>query len=179
MPTGTRKVPSDFTLPSCKPLQIGFRVQDDRLWKRRWIVSSEGLTPRGNALTESAELTAPDGVPWIAYIEGLPAEPQHGLLRRTVMPGRRLRFDSRTESRLSLHLPAGSPFLRQGRLMELLRASRPLVEPEAPPVEATWMEVWQQGAARWRARLARHLDDMRHAVAEAIETMLHGHRVRF
>jgi hypothetical protein len=41
------------------------------------------------------------------------------------------------------------------------------------------MEAWRQRAVRWRARHARHLDDMRHAVAEAIETMLHGHRVRF
>jgi hypothetical protein len=148
------------------------------LWKRRWIVSSEGLMPKGNALTPSAELTAPNGVPWIAYIEGLPAVPQHGLLKRTVLPGRRLRFDSGTESRLSPDLPAGSPFLREARLLELLRSSRPLAESEPLPAAEPWLEQWRPRVARWRGRLSRSLDELRHALAAGIEAILHGHRVR-
>lgn len=142
-------------------------------------MTDHGLTPRGNALTPEMELTAPNGVEWIAYIEGVPAQPAGRLLRRTVLPGRRLRFDSADESRLSPELPAGSPFLREPRLLALLLASRPLPEPE-PAVVAT--EPWRKRWMRYRddlRSLARRAGEAAHAFALAVEAFAHGHRVRF
>jgi len=76
--------------------------------------------PRGNPLTESMPFTDGDGVCWLAYIEGVPATPRPRLWSQTVLPGRRLRFDSATESRVTSRLPAGSPFLVDARLQSLL-----------------------------------------------------------
>ncbi|MGH2709463.1 MAG: hypothetical protein ACRDJK_14380, partial [Actinomycetota bacterium] len=57
--------------------------------------------PRGNALTESMPLLASDGIRWLAYIEGVPPDPPRWLWRQAVLPGRRLRFDSANESRVT------------------------------------------------------------------------------
>ncbi len=87
--------------------------------------------PRGNALTESMPLLASDGMRWLAYIEGVPADPPRRLWRQVVLPGRRLRFDSANESRATIHFPAGSPFLADARLQSLLDEAQ-LVLPPAP-----------------------------------------------
>jgi len=67
-----------------------------------------------------------DGVCWLAYIEGVPAAPSPRLWSQTVLPGRRLRFDSATESRVTTRLPAGSPFLADARLQSLLHEAGPV-----------------------------------------------------
>lgn len=82
--------------------------------------------PRGNPLTESMPFTDGDGVCWLAYIEGVPATPRPRLWSQTVLPGRRLRFDSPTESRVTRRLPAGSPFLADARLQSLLDEAQPV-----------------------------------------------------
>jgi hypothetical protein len=88
--------------------------------------------PRGNVLTESMPFPASDGVRWLAYIEGVPSDPPARLWRRVVLPGRRLRFDSANESRVTSHLPAGSPFLSDARLRSLLGEAQ-LSPPPASP----------------------------------------------
>lgn len=89
--------------------------------------------PRGNPLTEGMNLTTRDGVRWTAYIDGYSPRRPRRLLAQTVLPGRRLRFDSASESRLSPELPAGSPFLNERRLLALLARSPLLSEQEPSP----------------------------------------------
>jgi hypothetical protein len=84
------------------------------------------LYPRGNPLTESMPFTARDGTCWLAYIEGIPLDPALRWRHQAVLPGRCLRFDSATESRVSTQLPAGSPFLTDARLQDLLDAAQPV-----------------------------------------------------
>ena len=72
-------------------------------------MSPISLYPRGNVLTEPMPFTARDGSPWLAYIEGI-AEPRAHSPEEPALPGRRLRFDSLTESRGTPVLPPGSPF---------------------------------------------------------------------
>jgi hypothetical protein len=68
---------------------------------------------------------ADNKVRWLAYVEGYPRTPPRRLLRQTLLPGRRLRFDSAVESRVIEPLPAGSPFPSDTRLRDLLgRAQR-------------------------------------------------------
>ena len=82
--------------------------------------------PRGNPLTESMPFTDGNGVCWLAYIEGVPPARRPQLWSQTVLPGRRLRFDSATESRVTADLPAGSPFLADARLQSLLDEAEPI-----------------------------------------------------
>ena len=82
--------------------------------------------PLGLPLTESMEHTATDGTCWLAYIEGIPSPPQRRWRRQTLLPGRRLRFDSVSGSRTITPVPAGAPFLTEGRLQELLDRATPL-----------------------------------------------------
>ena len=84
-------------------------------------------------MTPSMELAGPDGVAWSAYIEGVPPVPERRWLPQTMLPGRRLRFDSEKESRVTATIPAGSPFLSERRLLVLLAdsASLPRQEPGA------------------------------------------------
>jgi hypothetical protein len=143
------------------------------------------LLPRGNALTEVMELTARDGGHWVAYIEGFPSVHARRLFPQTVLPGRRLRFDSAAESRVSGEVPAGSPFLSERRLLALLAASPvlPLVEtaPAAPSRVARWRTAWhaasRQGRAAW-SRGRRLSADAMEAVSPFVDALLHGHRVR-
>lgn len=71
------------------------------------------------------------GVGWLAYIEGVPTDRRPRLQGRTTLPGRRLRFDSATESRMTTQVPAGSPFLSDARLQSLLDDAQPV--PPPPP----------------------------------------------
>lgn len=104
---------------------------------RKWSppVSLTPFYPRGNPLTESMPFLASDGVYWLAYIEGVPSDPPPRLWRQVVLPGRRLRFDSANESRVTSHLPAGSPFLTDGRLQSLLDEAQLVPSPAPSP---TW-----------------------------------------
>ncbi len=91
------------------------------------------LCPRGNPLTESMPFSDRDGTSWLAYIEGVPGPPSY-VQDRAILPGRRLRFDSAAESRVTGELPAGSPFLSEARLQALLDQAELI----APPPTATW-----------------------------------------
>jgi hypothetical protein len=146
-------------------------------------MSDDSLIPRGNPLTEVMELTARDGGRWVAYIDGLPPAHFRRLLPRTVLPGRRLRFDSATESRVNPELPAGSPFLTKPRLLGLLGGSRLLAAAEPSPPSRTLRRRW-----RWQARIARGrvlrargfraVAEVAHSAHLAVETLRYGHRVR-
>jgi hypothetical protein len=87
--------------------------------------------PQSNPLTESTPFTDADGVCWLAYIEGVPPGRSPRRRGRVTLPGRRLRFDSATESRTTPHVPAGSPFLVDEHLRRLLDAAQPV--PPPPP----------------------------------------------
>jgi hypothetical protein len=93
-------------------------------------VSPTAFYPRGNALTESMPFTDRGGARWLAYIEGLPPAPIPLLWKQAVLPGRRLRFDSEAVSRVTAHVPAGSPFLADARLQSLLDEAE-LLPPDA------------------------------------------------
>jgi len=95
-------------------------------------MSNSPLLPRGTPLTPTMELTTPNGVQWVVYIEGVPPVRRWRLLSQTLLPGRRMRFDSAGETRVTPTVPAGSPFLSERRLLALLTAATPL-PPEQPP----------------------------------------------
>jgi hypothetical protein len=137
-------------------------------------MSHESLIPRGNPLTEVMELTASDGVSWVAYIDGLPPARARRLLERTVLPGRRLRFDSAMESRVSLELPAGSPFLAERRLLGLLGGSRLLPEVEPPPPSSAILrrQRWQATVAHIRALRARGCRAVAGATHPAVDALV-------
>jgi hypothetical protein len=136
------------------------------------------LIPRGNPLTEVMELTARDGQRWVAYVDGLPPlEGPRPLLKQTILPRRRLRFDSATESRVNPELPAGAPFLTEGRLLGLLGLSRILsaVEPPPPsrarPRRRRWISRISYRRAL-QARGRRAIADAAHATRLAVEALL-------
>ena len=155
-------------------------------------MKQQSFYPRGNALTETMPFTDPDGVRWLVYIEGVPPDPQRRRWGQTVLPGRRLRFDSATESRTSIHVPAGSPYLTEERLQGLLdqthsvllagpksRAAAPLA-PLPPASESGARGEQPVGAAseasRWRWRWAsdrapRLLDRLKQFVSAAVGAM--------
>jgi hypothetical protein len=138
--------------------------------------------------------TALDGENWLAYVEGMPADPPPRWRHRAVIPGRRLRFDSAFDSRVSSVLPAGSPFLPEALLRELLEAAEPLPPPVHPTrrrdnthsrsksvtrwatqarnqvrsTAADWAERWREGAGQRQAlrdRGRQLMSDAYHAVA--------------
>jgi hypothetical protein len=104
-------------------------------------------------------LTTADGVRWIAYVEGFPRESLR-FRNRTMLPGRRLRFDSASGSWISLIVPAGAPFLSQGQLTELLRRAQPFPPPFIPPrvprhvLFWRWMVERMVRGVRWGFALA-------------------------
>ncbi len=111
------------------------------------------LLPRGIPLTEQMPFTGRDGTPWIAYIEGAPPEYPWGMWYRTMLPGRRLRFDSHAESRAAPTVPAGAPFLSESRLQLLLESAQPV--PPPPPLPRTRYKPWRRNVlVRWFSRAA-------------------------
>lgn len=94
-----------------------------------------------------------DGVSWLAYIEGVPSAARWQRSRAS-LPGRRLRFDSTTDSRATIRLPAGSPFLADERLQSLLDEAASL-----PPVTwatrspASGASMLDHPAIEWAARV--------------------------
>ena len=134
------------------------------------------MRPRGNPLTESMPFTDGGGVGWLAYIEGVPADRPPRLQGRTTLPGRRLRFDSATESRMTTQVPAGSPFLSDARLQSLLADAQPVPPPplrrrssdarvRRHPVIAWARKVGELGAVLAdRSRPLRRAKDPRYAL---------------
>ena len=96
-------------------------------------MSLPSLCPRGNALTESMPFADREGIAWLAYIEGIASAEGH-LPGNGRLPGRRLRFDSETDSRVTSELPAGAPFLSDERLQALLDRAQAVTA----PTTATW-----------------------------------------
>ena len=130
-------------------------------------MSSSALLPRGTALTPVMELTGPNGVQWVAYVEGVPPVRRWRLLRETVLPGRRMRFDSADESRVSSTVPAGSPFLTERRLQALVAGAKSLPPAQSEPLSgalprrrpwgllpagsSAWASAWDTAAGMGRA----------------------------
>ena len=124
-------------------------------------MSPISLYPRGNVLTEPMPFTARDGSPWLAYIEGI-AEPRARSPEEPTLPGRRLRFDSLTESRATPVLPPGSPFLSDVQLHELLDRAQVIPPPSTATwhprhflINDEWYRFWQETAGQRRAFLER------------------------
>src|SRR5688572_8092350 len=113
--------------------------------------------PQGVPLTDSMELSDRNGTPWLAYIEGIPRPPARFWKPQSGFPGRRLRFDSATDSRVVTPVPAGSPFLGEARLQELLDRSEslhavialapPPAGPERPLLELAGRPAWRAAAS--------------------------------
>jgi hypothetical protein len=124
---------------------------------RKWSppVSLIPFYPRGNPLTESMPFLASDGAHWLAYIEGVPSDPPPWPWRQVVLPGRRLRFDSANESRVTSRLPAGSPFLTDGRLQSLLDEAQLVPPPAASPSSRSRDFIFlRQPVIEWVTRVA-------------------------
>ncbi len=173
-------------LGSSCPRQIGREArargafaarQVNLVLEARWIMSADSLVPRGNPLTEVMELTGPQG-PWVAYIDGLPPARPARFFPRTVLPRRRLRFDSLAESRANPTLPAGSPFLSERRLLDLLAASSRLPEVEACPPSPALLRRRRREAriAAAGALFARGRRAVAHGTQLALNLLLYGHR---
>jgi len=158
------------------------------------------LYERGNPLTQSMRFTDRDGAVWLAYVEGAEPAPTSRLRKPTALPGRRLRFDSATESRFTTSVPAGSPWLAEARLQTLLDQARP-DQPPAATAEARaagdWVVEWPLRAAksgqevvaggyrRWqegapqRKALGRRVIDLASEAAESVHgitDVILGHR---
>ena len=119
-------------------------------------MSPTAFYPRGNPLTESMPFTDRDGVRWLAYIEGVPPAPNPLLWSQAVLPGRRLRFDSAAESRVTAHLPAGSPFLADARLQSLLDEAE-LIPPSASATSSRsgHASILEHPAIAWATRAGK------------------------
>jgi hypothetical protein len=83
------------------------------------------------------DFTARDGTGWCAYIEAVPGTDRG----RSLLPARRLRFDSALESRAVSPVPAGAPFFSDSRLRALLDRSLPVVSFAGEPARG---DGWQQ-----------------------------------
>jgi hypothetical protein len=113
----------------------------------------------GVPLTDAMDLVGREGIHWLVYIEAIPLPPARFWSRGTGFPGRRLRFDSAADSRVVSSVPAGSPFLADSRLQDLLDRSSSLntvlaVAPVTVPA-APWR--WSVEVVRllaWITRLA-------------------------
>ena len=80
----------------------------------------------GVPLTDVMAFTARGGTCWTVYIEGIPSPAPRRWRSQTLLPARRLRFDSDSESRAITPVPAGAPFLSEARLQELLDRAAPV-----------------------------------------------------
>jgi hypothetical protein len=116
-------------------------------------VKAQLLYPRGNALTDTMPFTDRDAVHWLVYVEGIPPDPRSRRWGQTVLPGRRLRFDSAMESRTSIQVPAGSPYLTEPRLQSLLDQAQPVLagpKPQAVAMRVPLPPPGESGARRER-----------------------------
>jgi hypothetical protein len=79
------------------------------------------------------DLTSRDGTRWAVYVEAVPSNRRRARISGVdLLPDRRLRFDSNSESRVLSEVPAGSPFLPEARLQELLAFAAPLAGAGSP-----------------------------------------------
>ncbi len=101
------------------------------LFQRPQGVPPTPFYPRGDPLTESMPFTDAEGVCWLAYVEAVPPGRPPRRPDQAMLPGRRLRFESATESRATTHVPAGAPFLGDAGLRRLLDGAQPV--PAPPP----------------------------------------------
>ena len=92
-----------------------------------------------------------DGVCWLAYIKGVPADRPPRPQGRAILLGRRLRFDAATESRVRIYLPVGSPFLPDADLQGLLDEAQP-VQPPARAWPSGDLPVRQHPVLEWATR---------------------------
>jgi hypothetical protein len=104
--------------------------------------------PAGVPLTDSMELTDRDGACWLVYIEGIPRPAARFRTEPRGFPGRRLRFDSAVESRVITPVPAGSPFLTEARLQQLLDHAGPVDAVRTPIPPSARPGLWLVGAVR-------------------------------
>jgi hypothetical protein len=158
-------------------------------------MSQTQLCPRGNPLTDTMPFSARDGTYWLAYIEAVPEARGHHQ-HHPSLPGRRLRFDSAADSRVTTELPSGSPFLTEARLQALLDRAQPIQPPPASTWEpadsptqvdraiewatqagklgaaklAGWSRRWRKGAGRRRALRLR----IQQFLSSAFDTALRG-----
>jgi hypothetical protein len=124
------------------------------------------------------EFTGPDGRAWLAYVEATPPVRRWRLISQTVMPGRRVRFDSAGESRVSATVPAGSPFLPERRLQALLLESNALQPtPSGDAAPATFRqqrrELFHAGVRAW----TRLRQGATRAGRTALRQVISGYRV--
>jgi hypothetical protein len=176
------------------------RRSPSRAKKVAVTASATTLYERGNPLTQSMTFTDRDGAVWLAYVEGAEPAPTGRLRKPTVLPGRRLRFDSATASRFTTSVPAGSPWLAEARLQSLLDEARPDQPPAATggaPAAGEWVVEWPVRAAksgqeavadgfrRWqegapkRKALGRRVIDLASEAAESVHgvtDIILGHR---
>ena len=97
------------------------------------MLAAPPIRPPGVPLTDVMNLTGRDGTRWIVYVEAVPSNRRRARISGVdLLPDRRLRFDSASESRVLSEVPAGSPFLPEVRLQELLAFAAPLAG-AAPP----------------------------------------------
>jgi hypothetical protein len=120
-------------LPPVAAVQVeGTAASAADLLPEVWCVMSDSVvSARGTPLTPVVELTGPDGIQWIAYVEGIPPVRHWHLLSETVLPGRRMRFDSGDDSRVNPTVPAGSPFLAGRGLQALLAGATSLPQSQS------------------------------------------------
>ena len=190
----------DLRTARCAAPEAPLRRRQSPSHGRRAVptVSLARFYPRGNPLTLSMEFTDRDGAVWLAYVEGAPGTPRRRRRRAAVLPERHLRFDSATESLFTSLVPAGSPFLAEGRLQSLLdeaQADPPLVLTNRSPPPAIlslrysriewpiravesgrqaiagWARRWQQTASR-REALHRHFLELLSGAANTMHGLL-------
>jgi hypothetical protein len=151
----------------------------DLLLKVWCVMSSSAVLPRGNPLTPLVELTGPDGVRWVGYIEAVPPVRRYRLLSQTVLPGRQMRFDSADQSRVSPTVPVGSPFLPERRLLALLAESTWLPQCQAPSPSAALVPQlhWEGLRAACRVFWARIRDTVSGVNPTALRRVLSGSRM--
>ena len=140
-------------------------------------MSSSPLLSRGTPLTPVMEFTDSGGRAWLAYVEAAPPVRRWRFLSETVLPGRRVRFDSADESRATSRVPAGAPFLPEPRLEVLLAESAVL--PATPAVESAranaWQDRWELVQAAVRA-MARFCNVAATSVRRGLQHAITGYR---
>jgi hypothetical protein len=137
------------------------------------------LLPRGTPLTPVMEFTDSGRRAWLAYVEATPPVRRWHFLSETVLPGRRVRFDSVDESRATSRVPAGSPFLPEPRLQVLLAESAAL--PPAPAVESAPANTWQHQWALVQAAvlaMARFCNVAATSARRGFQHAITGYRTR-
>ena len=111
------------------------------------------------------DFTARDGTAWCSYVEAVPGTDRgHSLL-----PSRRLRFDSALEYRAMSPVPAGAPFFSESRLRSLLDRSVPVPAFASDPAPGDgWKRTrrFAQRSARVAGRVGGRVEEIAAAAAD-------------